>query len=458
MFVIWNALFVLSLCLMSLTYKQLLAGNRHFRNLWLGQVVSELGNWFNFIAALGLARVVSHASPEVATILLLMRTAPFSLCALVAGALILKFSRKTVLIVSDLLRAAVALGFLLAGKPENLWIAYVCMGLLSAFGAFFEAAKNAALPNVTGENGLLAGNALMFSSRFLLMSLGAALGGWATTFFGYQSAFIINAVSFLVSAFSVWLVPAREMYQPNEKQILVEENQASKRPSVFSDIVEGWSYIRREPLVLTIICVNIVWAIGGGAINLVVERLGGVVFAERGVWAPDAAVALLYTATGAGLFIGMMIAHRTDAFVTRHRIIVPFIGWMLVLQGVLYGIAGNMPSLWLVAAFMLVSRVILGVEYAIQETIFVRTIPDALRGRVLTSDRAAEISVFSLSSVLAGWSLSVISPQTLTLISGFVSSLAGIFWFIRVSDNTNNPQTITKEQLLDEPSESAATT
>lgn len=442
---------------MSLTYQELLVGNRHFRNLWLGQVVSELGNWFNFIAALGLVRVVSHASPEVATILLLMRTAPFSLCALAAGAVILKFSRKTVLLVSDLLRAVIALGFLLVHNPADLWIAYVCMALLSGLGAFFEAAKNAALPNVTGENGLLAGNALMFSSRFLLMSLGAALGGWATTFFGYQSAFVINAVSFIVSAFSVWLVPDREMYQISQEQI-ANEVRTKTEVSIFSEIVAGWSYIRRQPLVLTIICVNIIWAIGGGAINLVVERLGGVVFADRDGWSPDAAVAVLYTATGAGLFIGMMIAHRTDTFIRRHKIVVPFIGWMLIFQGVLYAIAGQMPNLWLVAALMIVSRVMLGVEYAIQETIFVRTVPDALRGRVLTSDRAAEISVFSLSSLLAGWSLVVISPQTLTVISGLLSSVAGVFWFVRVSGDKNNLGETTKTRSVGESAESVLTT
>src|ERR1051325_3992316 len=52
----------------SLTYTQLLRRNLSFRRLWIGQVISELGNWFNFIAALGLVRVVSHAAPEVTTL------------------------------------------------------------------------------------------------------------------------------------------------------------------------------------------------------------------------------------------------------------------------------------------------------------------------------------------------------------------------------------------------------
>ncbi len=51
---------------MNLTYGELLKGNRNFRNLLWGQIVSEMGNWFNFIAGLGLVRVVSEASPVAA--------------------------------------------------------------------------------------------------------------------------------------------------------------------------------------------------------------------------------------------------------------------------------------------------------------------------------------------------------------------------------------------------------
>src|ERR1043166_595893 len=135
----------------SLTYIQLLRHNRSFRRLWIGQVISELGNWFNFIAALGLVRVISHADPEVTTIVLLARLAPFTLFAPLAGAFVDRWSRRTVMITTDLLRVVVALGFLLVRRPEDLWIAYLCTALLSVFGTFFEAAKNAAVPNITGE-------------------------------------------------------------------------------------------------------------------------------------------------------------------------------------------------------------------------------------------------------------------------------------------------------------------
>ena len=189
----------------SLTYLQLLRRNRSFRRLWIGQVISELGNWYYFIAVLGLVRLVSNAAPEVTTIILIIRLAPFTIFAPLAGAFVDRFSRRTVMIVTDLLRVVIAFGPLLINGPEDLWIAYVCTGLLSFVGTFFEAAKNATVPNITGERDLLAGNALMFSSRFLLMALGAALGGWTAAKVGYSWAFVINAVSFLASAYSVRL-------------------------------------------------------------------------------------------------------------------------------------------------------------------------------------------------------------------------------------------------------------
>src|SRR5436309_6162542 len=245
----------------TVTYMQLLKGNRTFRRLWAGQVVSELGNWFNFIAALGLVRAVSASAPEATAIMLVARLVPFALFAPIAGTFVDRWSRRTVMIVSDAARAVVALGFLLVSGAEDLWLAYTCSVVATLLAAFFEAAKNAAMPNITGDQGLLAGNALMFSSRFLLMSLGAALGGWASARFGYRSAFIINAVSFLVSAYSIWLIPDEKMREENsnddEGESVVEKRKGKERARFWTDLQEGWKYIARYPLVMALMGLNI---------------------------------------------------------------------------------------------------------------------------------------------------------------------------------------------------------
>src|SRR5205085_273968 len=162
------------------------------------------------------------------------------------------------------------------------------------------------------------------------------------------------------------------------------------------DVREGWSYIFRNSLVAAIIGVNILWATGGGAVNLITDRLGGLIFAGQSGMKPDAAVAALYAAAGAGLFLGMMLARRVGSHVELHRATVPFIGWTLITQGIFFALMGVMPTLWLACVMAFVSRVVIGVEFAYQETLIMRLVPDNLRGRVSTMDRSMEFMMWTL--------------------------------------------------------------
>lgn len=414
-----------------LTYIQLLRTNQSFRRLWWGQVVSELGNWFNFIAGLGLVRLVSNGDATATAIIVIARLVPFTVFAPIAGAFVDRWSRRMVMIVSDFARVAVALGFLLVHTKDDLWIAYLCTALLAVFGAFFEAAKNATVPNITGERDLLAGTALMWSSRFLLMSFGAALGGWTAATVGYRAAFIVNAVSFFGSAWSVWLIPEHETKQPASAPTShAVGGTTPHKLSYWSDMRQGWSYIIGHRTVAAILLINVLWASGGGAINLISDRLGGFVFAgERGI-SGDSAVAALYVAAGLGLFIGMLIARRVGYYFEVAGRIPGFIGWSLLLQGVLFALIGVMPNLWLACLMLFLGRILLGAEFAVQETLLMRLVPDNLRGRVSTTDRALELLIWSFSTAIAGWSLRAITPRALTVVAGLLSGSAGIVWLV----------------------------
>ena len=408
----------------SLTYTQLLRRNRPFRWLWSGQVISELGNWFNFIAALGLVRAVSNAAPEVTTIILIARLIPFTLFAPIAGAFVDRWSRRAVMIASDFARVLVALGFLLVRRPEDLWIAYVCTVLLSLFGTFFEAAKNATVPNITGERDLLAGNALMFSSRYLWMALGSALGGWTAVYVGYQTAFIINALSFFVSAYSVWLVPEEK----TRKEETDDEPEKGFFSGLWSDVKEGWNFAVSHSVVSTIISVTMLCAIGVGAMNLIADRLGALVFADKSGISADSAVAAIYFAVGIGLFLGMMIARVVGSYLESRKRTIIFVGCSLLVQGILFALAGVMPTLLLACLMVVISRVFLGAELAVQETLLMRLVPDDLRGRVNMIHHAGEIMTWGLATGLAGWSLQWLTPRELTVVSGLVSGVAGLAW------------------------------
>ena len=416
----------------SLTYGELIRGNRNFRNLLAGQFISELGNWFNFIAGLGLVRLVSEASPTAAGLFFLARLLPFALMSPIAGTFVDRFSRRTVMIATDLLRSVLALSFLLVTNADNLWIAYVATVFLHVFGAFFDGAKNAAAPNLSGKEGLLAATALLFSTRFLLMAIGSALGGWAAAIFGYKAAFIINSASFLISAFTVWLIP-EEAVREGEKRRKGEDGKEIDpvRESFWSELKEGFRYALGNHFALTILIMNVIWATGGGAINIIFERIGGVHFAMAEGWNPDIAVALLWTATGFGLTFGMLLAHRASIYLDRKGCNHGFIGWTLIVHGVLFSAAAYMPKLWMFAVLVFISRAVVGVEYAVQETMFQRSLPDYIRGRISTLDRGAELTVFGLVSYAASGMMFYITPQTLTIISGILSALGGAVWFLR---------------------------
>lgn len=413
----------------SLTYGELIRGNRNFRNLLAGQFISELGNWFNFIAGLGLVRLVSDASPTAAGLFFVARLIPFAITSPFAGTFVDRFSRRQVMIWTDIFRVFIALSFLLVSDPGDLWIAYLATVLLHFFGAFFDGAKNAAAPNLAGKDGLLAATALLFSTRFLLMAIGSALGGWAAYAFGYQAAFIINAASFAVSAYTVWLIP--EEATRDEATGLRMSESRDTRPSFMTELREGLTYTVKNRFAFTILIMNVIWATGGGSINVIFERLGGVYFAETERWHPDVAVAMLWTATGFGLAFGMLIARRASIYLDRKDWNYSFIGWALIGHGVLFAFGGFTMTLWLFAVITFVSRAIVGVEYAVQETMFQRSLPDYIRGRISTLDRGAELTMFGLSSYISSEMMFYITPQTLTVGSGILSALAGVVWFLR---------------------------
>jgi MFS family permease len=410
---------------MNLTNWQLIKSNRNFRSLLSGQYASELGNWFNFIAGQGVVREITGGAVEPLVIFLLCRTLPWALLLPFAGTLADRVSRWKVMLITDFVRIFLALSFLFVHDKEDLWIIYVGSVLMSSSASLFDAAKSAVTPNLVGKEGLLAGTALMFSSRFLLMAIGNALGGIAITFFGYKVAFIVNSFSFLISAYSIWIIP--------EKATEKEETRTRDKETFFREMNEGFKFVTARPFVLTIVLMNMVWAIGGGAIQVVLERLGGVVFAPKEGLHSDFAIGMLWAANGLGLAVGMFIARKIGTMIEIRELTSRFIGSTLIIQGILFAIAGLMPTLWLAALVFFISRVVIGVEYAVQETLFQNAIPDYIRGRISALDRGLEIIVFSVSIYFAGISLGYISPQMLTVASGILTAFAALIWFARTS-------------------------
>ena len=431
----------------SVTYRELLGRNRNFRWLWMGQIISELGTWFSFIAELGLVRLIS-GSTWATTGLLVARLLPFLLAAPIAGVFVDRYSRKRILILTDLLRALVALLYVAAGALRSVELVIIGSALMSSLTMFFEGAKNAAIPNLTSGRELLSANVLMFSLRFLQFTLGSALGGVTAAQFGYNVAFIVNSLSFVASAICIAAIPANAMrkaaVQQGAQAIVAtsveaaatepiagsEQPIAAERRHFLTDLREGLRYIWATPFVRAVILVNIGWGTGGGMNNLIFDQVGGHVFnggaGDRGDWN----VAMLFTAAGAGVFLGMLLSRRVSAWISDEQRAGRFIGWALLLHGGLFAIGGWMPSLLLMSIWIAASRLVLGAEFGVQETMMMRVIPDDYRGRVFTTDRSLELATMAITTIVAGWLLTHISPRVMMITSGLLSASPGLFWLM----------------------------
>jgi len=188
------------------SYLLLLRQRPQFRYLWLASVVSFAGDWFNTIASVILVNRYLDSTTAVG-LLFIARALPPFLLGPIAGVFADRFDRKTVLIVTDLARAVVLLGFLLVNSTERAWLIYALTITQFVISAFFEPARAAILPGlVKGRDELLLANTLSGITWSAMLTLGAALGGIVTGLFGVATAIIIDSLSFVASAALIWRI------------------------------------------------------------------------------------------------------------------------------------------------------------------------------------------------------------------------------------------------------------
>src|SRR5439155_1562613 len=131
----------------------LLRRNRDFRMLFLAQVVSFTGDWFLFVALAGLVFDLTH-SPGLVAAVYASLTVPFAFFMFVGGPLADRLNRQALMIVADVIRGFLALGFFLVHRTSEVWLVYVLAGAITALGAVFEPASMAAIPNLVDREDL----------------------------------------------------------------------------------------------------------------------------------------------------------------------------------------------------------------------------------------------------------------------------------------------------------------
>lgn len=373
-------------------YLSLLQRNRNFRNLWFARVVSNLGDWFNLLAAAALIANLSGAGTAI-SFLFLARFLPLFLMSPFAGVLADRFERRNLLIWTDVLRAVTVLGFLFVDRPERIWLLYVLTALQFVFSAVFSPAEQAYIPAVVEQEDLVTANALDSFTWSTMLAIGALLGGLATAFLGVQMAFILDALSFLLSAWFVTRIAVRSRGRAQG------EGGVTTARTAFLEIVEGMRYLWAQPVLLAFALIKSGGSLVWGGVNVLEIPLAQQVFPFNGNG--TLTLGLIYAAVGIGTGVGPIVVRRWLGDSWGGMLKAVSIGYVTMTLGTL-GLA-LAPALGWVLGATTVRGVGTGVIWVFSAVLLQLLIPDRLRGRVFAFEFAAFTLAQSFSTLWAGY-------------------------------------------------------
>src|SRR5215216_8155261 len=224
-------------------YIDLLRRNRAFRQLWLGQVVSQMGDWFDTIALYTIIQNLTGSGRYIG-LLLVARFVPSFFLGPLSGVVADRFSRRKIMIVTDVLRAVVVLGFLFVRRADQLWIVYVLTVFQLGLSTFFEPAKTAAIPSIVEDRELVAANAISSVTWSAMLTIGAAIGGFITSWFGTDVAFILDAATYLLSAALIASIRVSKRRKREPQKLSLG------RLLGITETIEGIKYVKDRPKVL----------------------------------------------------------------------------------------------------------------------------------------------------------------------------------------------------------------
>ncbi len=396
-------------------YVALLRANRNYRNLWLGRVVSNLGDWFNLLASATLIATLTDAGTAI-SYLFLARFVPVFVMSPLAGVLADRYNRRNIMIAADILRAATVLCFLLVRSPDQLWLLYVLTALQFVLSALYTPAHSAVLSNIVEPEELVAANTLDAFTWSTMLAVGSLLGGIAAALFGVATAFVIDAGTFLLSA---WFV-ARIQLPPRQV--------AEHHGGGFLDFMDGLRYLRGARFILVLSLVKAGGALIWGAINVLEIPLANQVFAVAGNGA--VALGILYAVTGLGTGLGPILIRRTLGDSRPALLGSITLGFVLLTAGVFW--LAQAPSLaWGVGA-TLTRSLGTGALWVFSSALLQMSVADRFRGRVFAFEFAVLTLTQSLSTLWAGLAQDSLglSPQQVLVTMGLASVVVTAVWAV----------------------------
>jgi DHA3 family macrolide efflux protein-like MFS transporter len=347
-------------------YRRLLA-NRDYSRLWFGQLVSNIGTAISSLALLFYAYALT-GSPMAMAILAIAQTAPVVLFAGFVGVYIDRWNRKTIMVVSDLVRAVLILLIPLSVYfpsiiPQIYWV-YLLTFLYAIANAWFFPARNASIPNIVDSDELVSANSLSQMTFQVVQLTIPPLGGVLVAMLApqYFLAFAINAFTFLLSAGSLYTI----------KKSLIPKDVINKE-SVTRQVVQGAKYVSKNPILVYFFVFAILLASSSGILNALLlphlENQVGISEADFGI--------VLSVGAAMGTIVAIIMGKRKK---------LPYPLYIVSFAGIIAGIGvlifAAATSLWIViVSWALIGSVDVMLNIPLS-TIMQDLVKDNYRGRV----------------------------------------------------------------------------
>lgn len=359
--------------------------NPEFARLWYAQVISGIGDWLNRVATVTLLGELGGKDALAGVGILFaiefaMRMLPTAIFGPIAGPIADRVSRRTLMVLSDLVNAATVPCYLFVRDPEHLPLLYGLVVVQMGVSMFFHSARQGALPNTVPKESLHKAMALSAATWSMVLSIGSVLGGLLIVQVGRDAVFVIDSATYVVSA----LVLVRLRLPPVPKH---------DKPFhlfdilLFRDVRKGFAHIHELGLTPILLTKTLWGACGGFIVMLSVvskERFGIATEELTAVAATGAATSLLFAARGVGTGLGPLLGHwligSSDAALKRQITL----GFALAVIGYAgFAIAPTLPLAFGAVAFAHIG----GSSLWVASTTFIqKKVDDAFRGRAFALD------------------------------------------------------------------------
>lgn len=301
--------------------------NRNFFLLWLGQIISQLGDRLGQMALIAFVYMRSPGSTMDMAKILSFTIIPVFLIGPVAGVYVDRWDRRRTLYICDFLRAIMVFTipfFLFYAK--NIIPIYVIIFFIFSVGRFFVPAKLAIVPDLVEKKDLLIGNSLVNITGMIAAVLGFGISGVLVEKVGAKSGFYLNALTFLTSGSLIFFIAKKFNSGSLDLKEFSREIVDVIRKSVFQEIREGVLYfIRKKDIRLTASIMFILWS-ALGAVYVVM-----IVFVQKVLNSATKDLGLLVMFLGIGLFTGSLVYGRFGQRISHYKTI--FLS--LVLSGIM---------------------------------------------------------------------------------------------------------------------------